>query len=437
LAYFGVSDFDEIYAKLKSIPPNSAAERYHKSSECQKYLTSRLPKNHVGQTSRTSHAAAPGASNKKVSSLSQFSILSRRNISVLLRDRVSLMLMLLVPPVIALLYFWFWRRGLFAADGGDARLALLNLFMAAMVCCLVGALSSMREIVKEADIYQRERMVFIKIVPYALSKLLLCVLLALYSSAVFILFIELSGGWPPLSILLPVYLTMVLSVLGGALMGLFISALSPNPNVTPLLLLIVLVPQLLFGGIIPADQIAEPGKAIGYLTTTKWTFESLVKISGMGDDVIGDPCWSVTGEDRESFTEEEIIELCRCTGANLFSECDFPGIRKYYVTEIDKPEPARPTSPGDPPTDPQDMEDYDEEMRQYQADMDSWQEEYRNWKERRSGAIGEAEGTIRAVYDDYGRAFRADVQSNWRWLFGITLVLFSMVLVVLRRKDRT
>ena len=436
LTYFGVGDFDEIYAKLRSTNPKAAAERYLKSGECQTHLTARLPKDDPGKITRTAHATSPGSSTKRGSSLRQFSVLSRRNISVLLRDRLSLMLMLLVPPVIASLFFMFWRKGLFAADIGDARFALLNLFMAAIVCCLVGALSSMREIVKEADIYRRERMVVIRILPYVMSKVLLCVLLALYSAAVFILFMELSGGWPPMSILPSVYLTMVLSVFGGALMGLFMSALSPNPNATPMLLLLVLVPQLLFGGIIPANDIAQPGRIIGYATTTKWTFESLVRISGMGDDVIADVCWGVTGDEREPLTEGEQVELCKCTGANLFSECGFPGVRSYYVPEIDESEPLRPSSPGDPPTDPQDMEAYDEAMRRYEIDTDNWQDEYRNWQDKRGKAIGQAEGTIRAVYDDYGHAFKANVRSNWRWLAGISLVLFCGVLVTLKRKDR-
>jgi ABC-type multidrug transport system ATPase subunit/pSer/pThr/pTyr-binding forkhead associated (FHA) protein len=436
LGYFGVGDFDEIYGKLKSVPSESAAERYLKSSECQKYLTARLPKGHVGQSARISYVAAPGASSKEISSLRQFSILSRRNFSILFRDKVSLMLMLLIPTIIAMLDFLFWRKGLFATDGGDARFALMNLFMAAMVCCLVGALSSMREIVKETDIYRRERMVVLKIMPYVLSKVLLCLLLALYSSAIFILFMELSGGWPPLGIVPTVYLTMVLSVLGGTLLGLFISALSPNPNVTPLLLLLVLVPQLLFGGIIPAGQVAQPGKLIGYATTTKWTFESLVKSSSMGDDVIGDPCWSLTEDEREALNDTEKTELCKCMGANLFSECDFPGIRDYYVDAIDRPEPLQPIKPSPPPTNPQAMKAYDEEMRQYQADMDTWQQEYQNWQEKRSKAIGEAEGRIKATYNDYEQAFKANVKSNWLVLFIITLVLFCMVLGVLKWKDR-
>jgi hypothetical protein len=89
-----------------------------------------------------------------------------------------------------------------------------------------------------------------------------------------------------------------------------------------------------------------------------------------------------------------------------------------------------------PPTDPQAMKAYDEEMRQYQADMDTWQQEYQNWQEKRSKAIGEAEGTIKATYNDYEQAFKANVRSNWLLLFIITLALFCMVLGVLKWKDR-
>jgi len=435
LPYFRVSDFDEIYRELKNVSPESAAERYLRSDECREYLTARLPERQVGKPTGPQRVRGPGASSKESSSLRQFSILSRRNFRILFRDKVSLMLTLLAPPIVATLDFLFWRRGLFAADGGDARAALMNLFMGAMVCCLVGALSSMREIVKEADIYRRERMVVIKILPYVLSKVLLCVLLALYASAIFILFMEASGGWPPLATVPPVYLTMALSVLGGGLIGLAISALSPNPNVTPLLLLLVLVPQLLFGGIIPAAQIAQPGRIIGYVTTTKWTFESLVRLSGMGDDVIADPCWNDTENHKEASADEE-SEPCKCKGVHLFKECNFPGILNYYVDEIGMPEPLQPTKPTGPPVDPQAIAAYEEAMRQYQADMTVWQQEYQEWKEKRANSVGRAEGAIKTIYDDYGQAFRANVKCNWLLLSIIALVLFCMVLGALKWKDR-
>ena len=470
LNYFGVNDFDEIYEKLKAIKPENAADRYLKSSYFQKYLSTKLPKVDPAQIGSTNRSINPGASSKKVSSFSQFLILSKRNLNILFRDKISLILMVLTSPIIAMLDFLFWKRGLFEVGGGDARFALTNLFMASMICCLVGALSSMREIVKESDIYQRERMVILKIVPYVLSKVWLSILVAVYSSLVFILFMELAGGWPPLIAIPSVLLTMFLSTLGGALMGLVISALSPNPNVTPLLLLIVLVPQLLFGGIIPSGQVGQAGNIIGYATTTKWTFESMVKISGMGDDIIEDPCWHVPEQKRDALTDLEKTKECDCMGPNIFKNCKFPGIRKSYVIEVDQPEPSKPTNPGDPPTNPgdppprpkdtmnyqltdswmkdmdkysekikqyeKDMNAYDSKIRLYQNDMDKWQQTYQNWKEKRSKAIGEAEGTIKAMYNDYENVFKTNTKSNWIILSGMIFIFFIFVLIIQKCKDR-
>ena len=175
--------------------------------------------------------------------------------------------------------------------------------MAAVICCLVGALASMREIVKEADIYRRERMVTLKIVPYVLSKIWMAVLVALYCAGVFILFMKLAGHWPPPETTLDVYVTLTLGILAGMLIGLLISVLSPNQNVTPLLLILVLVPQILFGGIISAEQLGKPAEVISYTTSTKWTFESLVTISGIGKDIATDPCWQMTTEELKQLTK--------------------------------------------------------------------------------------------------------------------------------------
>ena len=456
LSYFNVNDFDEIYPAVAKIQPAAAAEKYLKSQDYRKYIEPYIRSSSSTYGARST-SNQRGANTNRASFIRQFVIFSQRNFNILKRDNKNLALMLLIAPIIGLMYFLFWRWGLFDATTGNARFALTNLFMAAMVCCLVGALSSMREIVKEAEIYKRERMVFLKIVPYVLSKVWMATLVALYSAFVFIVFMWLAGGWPPADKAVDVYITMVLAIMGGALMGLLISAVSENQNITPLLLVLILVPQLLFGGIIPSSQVGKPGQILGYLTTTKWTFDSLVKISGMGDDIVSNPNWA----------------------NNVFTSSDFPGIQKYHVKEIDMPEPKQPTfeekkfaKPGDPPEPPylpksefvggswqaqvqrwtdKDMKAWQDNVTKYQDDMEkykseftdyrdnkitNWQKEYTQWKENRSIAIGKAEGTIKAIYDDYGDAFRSNVITNWSVLSSMIILFFGLVLFALRRRDR-
>jgi hypothetical protein len=50
---------------------------------------------------------------------------------------------------------------------------------------MVGGISQMREIVKEGEIYKRERLVNLKILPYVMSKIWVAALLAFYQAAVY------------------------------------------------------------------------------------------------------------------------------------------------------------------------------------------------------------------------------------------------------------
>ncbi len=484
LAYFGVKDFDEIYDKLqRERSPEEWAQRYQQSEQCRKLVVARSREYLIKPSAAPSRSITyqrPGATLKRISALRQFAILSRRNLNVLIRDKVSLILMLLMAPLIGAIDFVFWERGVFAADGGDATKAVTNLFLTAVICFLVGALASMREIVKETDIYRRERMVTLKILPYVVSKVWMALLVALYSAGVFALFMKLAGDWPPPELMLSVYVTLTLAIMAGALTGLLISALSPNQNVTPLLLLLFLVPQIIFGGIMPAGQLGKAGQAISQAVTTNWAFESLVTISGMGDCVADDPCWRLPKDEREELTEEDKIERCSCMGPNLFSRCSFPGVLDFYDPAVDAPEPAQPPKPGDPPDKPsepptfpgerpenpfteefqdweksmkqyqKDMDAYKETMEQYQEDMDAyqemmeryeddlnvWQDEYRSWKESRSKAIGQAEAIIKRMHDDYGHAFGVSVARHWVVLVVIIVILFALILAVLRLQDR-
>jgi hypothetical protein len=149
-----------------------------------------------------------------------------------------------------------------------------------------------------------------------LSKAWIAVILSLYSAGVFLLFMKLAGSWPPFNQMAGIYLTMFLALLAGMMTGLFISALSPNQNVTPLLLVLFLVPQIIFGGMLPERYFGSAGSALGTVTTTRWAFESMVTISEMGECVSDDLC------------NQEY-----CTGPNVLTKCNFPGVRNSSTVE--------------------------------------------------------------------------------------------------------
>ncbi len=282
LGFFGVTDFDEIYIKLEQErSPAEWAELYRHSPQFRTYVVERLQGVAAGDSGPVARAGlTPGSTVKRVSSFGQFGILSRRSLAILARDRFSLLLMLAIAPGIGLMDLLTWKKQFFTdpAQFGQARTFM---FLALLTSVLIGAIASMREIVKEAEVYRRERMVTLKIAPYVASKVALGVALALYQAAVFTLTKKLATGffWPPgAGGMAKAFVTFFLATLSGMLLGLFISAISSNQNVTPLLLIVFLVPQFLFGN--PDLSIGKAGDAIGSITTTKWGFQALLIITG-------------------------------------------------------------------------------------------------------------------------------------------------------------
>ena len=232
----------------------------------------------------------------------------------MMQDKVSLALMLALAPGIGLLDF-MWGRQLYDPVQGDAVKIMTMWFMTALITILVGALASVREIVKEGDIYRRERAVNLKLVPYLLSKVWVGVILAFYQAGVLLLTRILfnnpavpgAGGY------LQLYLTLFLCTLCGYLIGLVISASAPNQNSAMLLIIAVLVPQFLFAGaLLPLDLIPG-GEAISTVMPTRWAFESFLNTSGMGAQLIQDHCWQLPKSERKKLTDEQKTN-CKSVG---------------------------------------------------------------------------------------------------------------------------
>lgn len=350
-------EFDDIYRILEDDKRGTPVEWNAR------FMTSRYYRAALGDSSAQpgQDSGFPGAARvraqkkagtQKVSALQQFFILSSRNLKIILQDRVSLALMLALAPGIGLLDF-MWGRKLYDPIKGDALKIMTMWFMTALITILVGALASVREIVKETDIYRRERAVNLKLVPYLLSKVWVGVILAIYQAGVLLLtrilfnqpVVSGAGGYMQL------YVTLFLCTLCGYLIGLVISASAPNQNSAMLLIIAVLVPQFLFAGaLLPLDLIPG-GEAISVVMPTRWGFEAFLNSSGIGELLNQDPCWQVPKSERKKMSEEQKKD-CACLGINIFTRCNtFPGIlsKDYYgpgvMSLLALPRPSEPAQP--------------------------------------------------------------------------------------------
>ncbi len=172
----------------------------------------------------------------------KFFLLLRRNLLLLWRDRTGL-LMLAIPPVVALVYFFLSFSA--QLDAGSSPIPSRLLMLLVM---LTAAFLTQNEILKEKTVYQRENRTSSLLFPYILSKVWMVGSWAIYQGVVWTIIqslgqIGLAGG---LQSLLPTGIILTLVSFVGGILGLIISALSRTAMTTTGWVLLLTVPLLLF-----------------------------------------------------------------------------------------------------------------------------------------------------------------------------------------------
>jgi len=318
-------EFDQIYAILDDASKGKAidwAKRFQEHQAYRTYITQALQSSAsslplVAQAGAQATAQAKPAKrrarkNAQISSLRQFFILSSRNIKILTRDRSSLILMVLIAPLVGMLDLVIaplMGRSAFDFNTGDAPNAAITLFLLTIYCLLVGGLSQMREFVKEGEIYKRERLVNLRIFPYVTSKVWVALLLAFYQGLAYTIIhyiaFDMPGGRLEFGLF---YVTTVLAVMAGMVGGLLASALSPAASSAPMIMILLIVPQIVLSG-----ALAPVPTNVSSIASTRWALQGYVGITGIGSDIAADACYQLPKELRDDMTlEMKEYFGCRC-----------------------------------------------------------------------------------------------------------------------------
>ncbi len=486
-------EFDQIYAILEDSEkgtPEKWAERYKNHLAYVKYIVEPLSSKgrEVSMEEPLKPAIQPVASqvSRRVSAWRQFLILSARNIRILARDRFSLALMLAAAPLVGLLGVLLavlLGRNPFDFTDGNFKPVVITLFLMTIYGVMVGGLAQMREIVKEGDIYKRERLVNLKMVPYVLAKVWFVVLLALYQAATYVIIHYLAFDMPGGTYeFILIYISLALATMAGMMLGLFASALAPNANSVPLIVILLIIPQIVLGGAL----VQVPG-FVSAPTSTRWAFEAIMSITGSGSDIAADVCWDLPEQARKAMTlEDKETNDCRCLGTNILRQdsCNFPGIGIFYNEIIDQPPPEELPPPADRPPDPvipdpppepinqadvvamseyvaavkeyqtqveQIQTDAEAEFAAYEADLEIYQaqaianqEALVNWQIAREVAVLPAEAMLDRFNKEYGWAFvnkedpsqfSQKILKTWMAQGIIISILFVGILILQKRKD--
>ncbi len=262
LDFFDVSDVVDVY--------NMITEKSgHWSAEFEK---SRVSPGTARQT-----AAASGKSRE--SRFKQLQVLSARYIKLVFNDRQRLLLLLLQAPLLAVLISFVANGKQF--EQCEATKSLL--FALSCSSFWVGMLNAIQEICKERNIMKREYMTGLSLSAYIASKILVLGLLCLLQSAMIIGVFGAMVGLPEEGLILPAFAEMLLNTfltaVASTAMGLFVSSLFSNADRAMTVAPILLMPQILFSGMIfKLEGITE---TISWFAVCRWSMEGYGTISDL------------------------------------------------------------------------------------------------------------------------------------------------------------
>ena len=279
-AYFGESDFAEIYSALESTPqrPNAAAEaktRFLASAEYQTAIEH--PLKQIAPTGSAQPSVQRRGHTGLGDSWNQWLVLTTRYLELLKNDPVNVTILLLQAPIIALLLTWFTTSNVFINSNGVDAAARSPLFLMVVAAIWFGVINSVREIVKEAPIYRRERATRLGVIPYVFSKVGVLGVLCLIQSLTLLVVIGWKAGYPASGVFWPpfieLYISLTLTSVAGLMMGLTLSALSPNADRAISLVPLIMLPEIIFSGAM--FQLNGVLGTIAEIMATRWGLAAL------------------------------------------------------------------------------------------------------------------------------------------------------------------
>lgn len=254
LAFFGVSDVVDVY---NMITDNAREWRNKYDRTAEPAAAERAPSSNT-----------PAGKCKR---RFQLPVLCARYIKLVANDRQRLLLLLVQAPVLALLIS-------LVADGQQfEQYEMTKSLLFALSCSAfwVGMLNAIQEVCKERSILKREYMAGLSLNAYLLSKILVLGILCLIQSVLIIGVFAVSVGLPEeglfMAPIVELLITTFLTAIASAAMGLFVSSLFTNADRAMTVAPILLMPQILFSGLI--FKLDGATEMISWLAVCRWSME--------------------------------------------------------------------------------------------------------------------------------------------------------------------
>jgi len=262
LKYFGKSDWADVFKEFSDQPERDWMAEYKASRDFARYVTGPMAE----RAPRPLPAGAPQREEppppRQRGRVSQLSTLSRRYARVMSVDRGYLMFTALLPLILGVLIRVVSGSGLGGSATHPNTGAAQTLLILVMAAALSGTANSIREIVKERDIFERERMAGLSTGAYLFSKVFVLGFVSVLQTLIIVVIGLLGRSMPAHGAVIgPAFVEILVAVavlcVVSMLVGLMVSALvSKGEQTMPALVVITMIQVVLAGVVFPLNGVA-------------------------------------------------------------------------------------------------------------------------------------------------------------------------------------
>lgn len=205
--------------------------------------------------------------------LHQFNVLAARYINLIWNDKMRLLFFLLQGPLIAYLFSFVTVENTFKSYFNAQSM----LFCLSCAGIWVGLMNAIQEVCKERNIVRREYMSDVRLSAYICSKLAVQTLLAVVQCGLMLTVFALTIGLPEKGVIfhnsmIEMMITLVLITVSSSSLGLLVSSMVKNTDRAMVFAPIILIPQLLFSGILfTLDGVTE---VISWICVSRWGMQA-------------------------------------------------------------------------------------------------------------------------------------------------------------------
>jgi energy-coupling factor transporter ATP-binding protein EcfA2 len=208
----------------------------------------------------------------------QWSVLTRRTLDTILRNKLTLAILVGSPALVVGMFAILFRPGAFDFDDPSPSSMVMISFWVVFAAFFFGLTYGLLQICTERAILRRERLVGLRLGAYVASKVTVLVPFLLLVVVAMLGVLRWLDRLPsrPLSTYTTIGVGLLLCAVAALCLGLLASAAVGNVAQATLALPMLCFPAVLFSGaILPVHLMATAGRGLSVVIPSRWAFEAL------------------------------------------------------------------------------------------------------------------------------------------------------------------